>query len=118
LILGGKRDPAFGPVLLVGLGGIFVEVLQDTALRLAPVTSEEALQMINELRGRRLLDEIRGQPAADLELLTNCLVRLSQIITDLPDIQEIDINPMLLYSQGGAVVDARVGLSLDRPGKN
>jgi acetyltransferase len=114
LILGGKRDPAFGPVLLVGLGGIFVEVLQDTALRLAPVTSEEARQMINELRGRQYLDEIRGQPAADLELLTNCLVCLSQIVTDLPDIQEIDINPMLLYPQGGAVVDARIGIRLDR----
>ncbi len=119
LILGGKRDPAFGPVLLVGLGGIFVEVLRDTALRLAPITPQEAHQMINDLRGRQYLDEIRGQPAADLELLTNCLVRLSQIITGLPDIQEIDINPMLLYSQGGAVVDARIGLRLDRPtGKN
>jgi acetyltransferase len=118
LILGGKHDPAFGPTLLVGLGGIFVEVLRDTALRLAPVSSEEARQMIGELKGYKILNEIRGQPAADVEFLVDCLVRFSQMMVELPAIQEFDINPLLLYPQGGAIVDARISLNLARQQDN
>jgi acyl-CoA synthetase (NDP forming) len=110
LILGGKRDPAFGPVVLIGLGGIFVEVLRDSVLRLAPLSLEEAGQMIQQLRGYPLLAGVRGQPPADLKLIAGCLVKLSRMLVDLPQIQEIDLNPLLVYPSGGALVDARIGL--------
>ena len=110
VILGGKRDPSFGPVVLVGLGGIYVEVLRDTSLRLAPITLQEAVQMISELRGRKLLEGVRGQPPVDLNLLADCLVRISYLIIDLPEIQDIDINPLLFFAGGGAIVDTRIGI--------
>ncbi len=108
VILGGKHDPAFGPIILLGLGGIYVEILQDSAIRLAPVSQDGAHQMMRELKGYKLLEGVRGQPGVDLDLLADSLANLSQMISDFPEIQELDINPLILYPKGGFVVDARI----------
>jgi len=113
VILGGKRDSAFGPIILLGLGGIFVEILQDSVIRLAPVSRDSAFQMVRELKGFRLLEGVRGQPGVDLNQLADSLVRLSQLVCDFPEIQELDINPLILYPKGGTVVDARIFISSD-----
>ncbi len=113
VILGGKHDPAFGPILLLGLGGIFVEILRDSIIRLAPVSQESAIQMIRELKGYKLLEGVRGQPGVDLNQLADSLVRLSHLLYDFPEIQELDINPLILYPNGGTVVDARFFISFD-----
>jgi acetate---CoA ligase (ADP-forming) len=110
VILGGKRDQSFGPIVLFGLGGIFVEALKDVAWRVAPLSYEEARKMIESIRGARVLQGIRGEKPYDIESVADLLVRLSHMLVDLPQIQEIDVNPVLVFPEGeGAVaVDARV----------
>jgi succinyl-CoA synthetase beta subunit len=110
-ILGVKRDPIFGPVIMVGLGGIFVEVLKDVALRLAPVDKGDALSMIAEIKGRAILEGTRGQPPADTEALADALVNLSQFAAAHADeIESVDINPFLVLprGRGGYALDALV----------
>lgn len=113
VILGGKRDQSFGPIVLFGLGGIFVEALKDVAWRVAPLSYEETRKMIGSIRGARVLQGIRGEKPCDIETVVDLLVRLSHMLVDLPQIQEIDINPVLVFPEGeGAVaVDARVIVS-------
>jgi acyl-CoA synthetase (NDP forming) len=110
IILGGKRDDCFGPVVLFGLGGIFVEVFRDAVWRLAPVQHEEAGRMIRSIQGARVLSGYRGESPRDVEALKDLLVRLSQMLVTFPQIQEIDINPVMVMAEGeGALaVDARV----------
>jgi acetyltransferase len=117
VVLGGKRDRVFGPVILFGLGGIFVEAMGDVVWRIAPVSREEARRMINQIKGIKLLSGIRGEGPHDLRALEDLLVRLSQMLVDLPVIREIDINPVLVHGQGqGAqAVDARVILQHGNP---
>ncbi len=113
VILGGKRDQSFGPIVLFGLGGIFVEALKDVVWRVAPLSYEETRKMIGSIRGARVLQGIRGEKPCDVETVVDLLVRLSHMLVDLPQIQEIDINPVLVFPEGeGAVaVDARVLLA-------
>jgi len=113
LILGGKRDAHFGPVVLVGLGGIFVEVFEEVALRVAPITSKEAGDMIAKLRGASILQGARGHRRSDVQAVVEALLRLSQLLTDFPEIQEIDINPLRVFheSEGCCALDARMHLS-------
>ncbi len=100
-ILGVKRDPIFGPVIMVGLGGIFVEVLKDVALRLAPVDKAGALSMITEIKGRAILEGARGQQPSDIDALADALVNLSQFAAaHADDIESIDINPFLVLPKG------------------
>ncbi|MDR3572500.1 MAG: acetate--CoA ligase family protein [Anaerolineaceae bacterium] len=108
VILGGKRDSSFGPVVLFGMGGVFVEVFKDAALRLAPITPADAESMIHELRGSRMLEGVRGQAPADIQAIEDNLLRLSQMMVDLPEIEEIDINPLMSFERGGLAVDARI----------
>jgi acetate---CoA ligase (ADP-forming) len=104
-IIGVKQDPVFGPVAMVGLGGVFVEVLQDVALRLAPVDRAEALAMIGEIRGRAVLEGARGRPAADVEALAEALVALSQFAaTHADEVESVDINPFLVLPRGKGAV--------------
>jgi len=110
LILGGKRDKAFGPLVLLGLGGIYAEIFRDTAIRLAPVSKAEARQMVASLRGRGLLEGARRQEPADLNLVADCTARLSQLMVDFPAILEFDANPLMVYPSGGVVVDARIAI--------
>jgi acyl-CoA synthetase (NDP forming) len=110
-ILGVKRDPIFGPVIMFGLGGVFVEVLKDVALRPAPIDKAEALSMIAEIKGRAILDGARGQPPSDTDALAAALVALSQFAAVHADaIESIDINPFLVLSpgRGGYALDALV----------
>ncbi len=110
VILGGKRDRVFGPVILFGLGGILVETLKDVAWRVAPINREEAGRMINQIKGRKILSGIRGAKPSDTEAIEEFLVRLSQMMMDLPLLKEIDINPVIVYGkgEGARAVDARV----------
>src|SRR5512136_1129021 len=94
LILGGRQDPNFGPVVLIGLGGIFVEVLEEVALRVAPITYKEAGEMIDELRGSPILKGARGHKPSDLQAVAEALLRVSQLLIDFPEIREPDINPL------------------------
>jgi acyl-CoA synthetase (NDP forming) len=110
-IIGVKRDPVFGPVVMVGLGGIFVEVLQDVALRLTPVDRPEAMAMIGEIKGRAVLEGARGRPPADTEALADALVALSRFAAAHADeIESVDINPFLVLplGQGAVALDALV----------
>lgn len=113
VILGVTRDKRFGPVLMVGLGGIYTEILKDVSFRLAPLRENEAEEMIREIRTIKLLQGARGEPPSDLGAVAECLLRLSEFVTDHPNIHELDINPLLVYARGkGAVVaDARIILS-------
>lgn len=110
-IIGTKRDPVFGPVVMVGLGGVFVEVLQDVVLRPAPVDRAEALAMIGALRGRAVLDGARGRPPGDVEALAEALAALSRFATAHADeVESVDINPLLVLprGQGVAALDALI----------
>ncbi len=107
VILGGKRDPSFGPVVMFGLGGVYVEVFDDVSFRLAPLTREDAEEMIAEVRGSRLLRGVRGEPSADVDAIIEALLALSRLLVECPEVAEIDINPLLVFEQGVAAVDAR-----------
>ena len=108
LILGSKRDPDFGPVILFGLGGILTEVLEDRAIALPPLNRVLARRLIEAPRIFRLLKGYRNQPAANLELLEEILIRLSELVTDFSEIMELDINPLFVKGSGFVAVDARV----------
>ncbi len=113
ILVGMSRDPQFGPLLAFGLGGIYVETLRDVAFRLAPVSRWEAEDMIQEIAGYPLLRGVRGEPPADIEEVVDCLLRVSQLVTEYDDIVEMDINPLLVMEAGkGAVaLDARMTLA-------
>ena len=107
VILGGKRDRSFGPVVMFGLGGTYVEVFNDVSFRVAPLSRTDAEEMIGEVRGKRLLDGVRGKPPMDQESLIKALLSLSCMLVDNPSITEVDINPLLVLEHGAAAVDAR-----------
>jgi acetyltransferase len=110
LILGGRQDPNFGPVVLIGLGGIFVEVLEEVSLRVAPITYKEAREMIDELRGAPILKGARGHKPSDIAAVSEALLRLSQLLIDFPEIHELDINPLRVFQEnnGCRALDARI----------
>jgi len=110
VIVGSKYDPEFGPVILFGLGGIFAEVLRDVAIRVAPVSEDQAMEMINQIRGSALLKGFRGKPLADVEALLRILMTFSRILIDYPEVYELEINPLLVLGkgQGCVVVDGRI----------
>jgi acyl-CoA synthetase (NDP forming) len=110
LILGARRDPVFGPVILAGIGGIFTEIFRDTAIDLAPVDNTIACAMLGRLRGAALLDGYRSQKALDVVAIAEALSSLSRLISDRPDILEIDVNPFIAYPDGAVAVDALVRL--------
>jgi acetyltransferase len=115
LLLGLVRDPQFGPLVVVGFGGIFVEVLDDTATRLAPVDAGEARAMLDELRMAPALRGARGRPAADLDALAGVVSRFSRIAVDAPDLLELEINPLLAGPGGARALDARGRLADKEP---
>jgi len=108
--VGGHQDPVFGPVVMVGLGGIFIEVFKDTALRLAPVTNAEARDMVQELKAYPLLQGVRGRQAADVEALVEVIGKVSTLLASAPEIAELDLNPVIVHPAGKGVslVDARI----------
>ena len=110
LILGGRQDAQFGPVVLVGMGGIFVEIFEEVALRVAPIGQREALAMVEELRGAPVLMGARGSKRSDIKAVVDAILRLSQLLCDFPEIQELDINPLRVFheSDGCQALDARI----------
>ena len=112
VILGMTRDPQFGPMLMFGLGGIFVEVMKDVTFHLAPITADEAMQMLKGTRSYALLKGARGQSPVDLDAIAGALQRISQLATDYPEITELDINPFIVGPVGtdAYVADARMTL--------
>ena len=110
MIIGGRNDPEFGPVILCGLGGILVEVYNDVAIRVAPINEEMARQMIAELKGTAILKGFRGRPAYDVEAFVRALVKISRLLTEHPEIKSLDINPFILFAEGngGIAVDGRL----------
>ncbi|MBN1423976.1 acetate--CoA ligase [Candidatus Fermentibacteria bacterium] len=113
IILGVTKDPTFGHMVMFGLGGIYVEVLKDVQFAIAPITPPQAREMITSLRSYPLLAGVRGEPPSDMEAMVECLLRVSQMVTDLPQIVELDINPLFVYEKGQGVmaVDARIVIS-------
>jgi acetyltransferase len=110
LILGGRQDPQFGPVILVGLGGIFVEIFEEVNVRVAPITRSEAVEMVEQLKGFQILKGARGDRPSDIDALIETLLRLSQLLTEFPEIKEVDINPLRVFLEGEGcrALDARI----------
>jgi acetyltransferase len=107
-ILGMKRDPLFGPLLMFGLGGIYVEVFKDVTFRIAPIRELSAQRMIEQIKGHKILRGFRGEPSSDMGAIAECIERLSQLVMDFPEIEEMDINPLMALPSGARVVDARI----------
>lgn len=107
-IIGMTLDPGFGPVLMFGLGGIYVEALGDVAFRVAPVTDVDARELVRSIRGIKLLEGVRGEPPADIALLEEVIQRVAQLVADHDRIAELDVNPFLIFEEGGVAVDARI----------
>jgi acyl-CoA synthetase (NDP forming) len=108
VIMGMSKDAQFGPVLMFGLGGVFVEVLKDVAFRIVPLVRRDASQMIREIKGYPVLEGYRGQEPANITILEDLLLKLSDYVDKTPEIKELDLNPILAYSDGAVAVDARV----------
>ena len=112
MVVGGLNDHLIGPVIMAGTGGVFVELLGDTAFRMCPLTEPEATALIEELKGRLLLRGYRGAPVADEEAFRNLLLAVSQLLDACPEIEEMDLNPVLVRRKGATVVDARIKIAV------
>ena len=110
LVAGLVRDPQFGPCVMFGLGGIFTEVLRDVTFRVAPLEKRDALEMMDEIKAKKLLDTFRGKPAVNRDMLAAILVNIGRIGIEMPDIAEIDINPIIIKEATPVAVDALVVL--------
>ncbi|MBN1179807.1 MAG: acetate--CoA ligase family protein [Anaerolineae bacterium] len=113
VIVGVNRDAQFGPLVMFGLGGIYVEVLEDVTFRLAPVTAREAEEMLDEIKAAPLLHGARGEDPADLAAIAEIVQRVSQLVCDFPEIVELDLNPVIVHQEGAVAIDAR--LSVKQP---
>ncbi len=111
IIMGMIKDANFGPVIMFGLGGVLVEVLKDVSFRIVPLEKADAVDMTEEIQGKKLLNGFRGQEPADIPCLQDMLVKLSDFVAATPGIEEIDMNPVFAYKDGAVVVDARIILS-------
>jgi len=112
MIIGSKLEPGFGPVIMLGMGGIYVEILKDVTFRLAPVTDKEANDMISSIKTQKLLKGVRGEKPSDINKLSECIQRLSQLVTDFKEIKELDMNPVLVMEKGKGckILDVRIGV--------
>ncbi len=113
IIVGVTKDPQFGHALMAGLGGIFVEVLKDVSFRLIPFNENDAREMLKELKAYKILEGIRGEPARDIDSLVDVMLAVSKMVTENPEITELDCNPTFVYEKGKGtlVVDARILIS-------
>ncbi|HBN27221.1 MAG TPA: carboxylate--amine ligase [Desulfobacteraceae bacterium] len=108
LVVGMNRDPQFGPCIMFGLGGIFTEILKDVSFRIAPIEKKDALEMMKEIKGHKILDAVRGMSTVDLEILTEILIKVGQIGLDNEEISQIDINPLIICKGKPVAVDALI----------
>jgi acyl-CoA synthetase (NDP forming) len=107
-IIGAKRDPQFGPVIMFGLGGIFVEVFKDISFRVAPISRFDAMDMVSELKAYAILKGIRGKRPSDIEAIVATLLKVSEMMMEIGEISELDFNPTIVYESGYRIVDARI----------
>ncbi len=112
-IVGGTTDPTFGPLLMFGLGGVYVEALKDVVFRVHPLTDIDAREMVRSIRAVKVLEGIRGEPPSDQEAIADVIQRVSQLMGENPAIKELDINPFLVREQGGVALDARIRVSCE-----
>ena len=114
LIIGAKRDPAFGQVLIFGMGGIYAELFNDISVRMVPVNEKSAVKMINEIKGATILKGYRGKPTCDLQAVARCIARISRLLADHPEIVNLDINPLIAYEKGKGcvIVDAKIEMAM------
>jgi acetyltransferase len=115
VLIGMNKDPQFGPLVTFGLGGILVEALRDVTFRIAPFGYEDARDMLSEIRAHSLLDGVRGKPPVDKEGIIDSLLRISKLVTDFPEIVELDINPLVVYEKGRGVQALDMRLILEAP---
>ena len=108
VIVGAIKDPQFGPAVMFGLGGIFVEVLKDVTFRVAPITEDEAQEMITEVKAYPLLKGYRNTPPVDIDAITKILLNTSRLVMEHQEIKELDLNPIMVYEKGAKTVDARI----------
>jgi acyl-CoA synthetase (NDP forming) len=108
IIMGMMKDPHFGPVIMFGLGGIFVEVLKDISFRILPIEERDAREMITEIKGYEILKGIRGEPPRDIQAIEEVLMKVSKLTMENPKVNEIDLNPIFVFEKGLQVVDARM----------
>ena len=108
VIVGAIKDPQFGPAIMFGLGGVFVEVLKDVTFRVAPITQDDACEMISEVKAYPLLKGYRNTPPVDIDAITKILLNTSRLVTDHMEIKELDLNPVIVYEKGAKTVDARI----------
>jgi acyl-CoA synthetase (NDP forming) len=108
VIVGAIKDPQFGPAIMFGLGGVFVEVLKDVTFMVAPITEDDACEMISEVKAYPLLKGYRNTPPADIEAITKILLNTSRLVIDHMEIKELDLNPVIVYEKGAKTVDARI----------
>jgi acetate---CoA ligase (ADP-forming) subunit beta len=111
VIVGGTTDPQFGPVMMFGLGGVFVEILEDVSFRIVPLEQRDAHDLIREIKGFPLLDGARGQEKADVAALEQLVLKVSEVMNSNPDIAELDLNPVFAYVDGAVAVDAHIVLA-------
>lgn len=108
IIVGSTTDPTFGPTIMFGLGGIFVEILKDVTFRIVPVDMDNAVEMIDEIKARKILEGARGMPPVDKATLAEIIVKTSKMLMECPEVKELDMNPILAYPDGARIVDARI----------
>lgn len=108
VIVGATKDPHFGPALMFGLGGVFVEVLKDITFRIAPITEQDAQEMVTEVKAYPILKGFRGHPPVDLNAIAKILLNTSKMVMDHPEIKELDLNPIMVYEKSAKTVDARI----------
>ena len=108
VIVGGKKDPTFGQTIAFGLGGVFVEVLEDVSFRVVPITKQDAIEMLKEIKALKILKGYRGKPSVDFEALVDVLLKTSKMLEENPEINELDINPIFALTDRAVAGDARI----------
>ncbi len=108
VIVGTSKDPQFGPVIMFGLGGIFVEVLKDVSFRIIPLSRKDSLEMIEEIKGYPLLQGYRGKESVDIPALTEIILKISRVMEENPEIKELELNTIMAYKKGALAVDGRI----------
>jgi acetyltransferase len=113
VIIGMNRDPQFGPLLMFGLGGTYVEFLKDVSFAVAPISKEEAKHMVSSIKSYPLIAGVRGEAPSDINSIIDTLMRISQLVTDFPEILEFEINPLMVMQDGQGCVAMDVRFTID-----
>jgi acetate---CoA ligase (ADP-forming) subunit beta len=117
VIVGGLRDSQFGPSIMFGIGGIFTEIYDDVAFRVAPIERMDALNLIRELKGSKIFEGARGRPPADVDAIIDVLIKVSDLMIEHAEVNQLDLNPLIAYSKGVCAVDSRIILNQTEGGK-